>query len=66
MSALLVNDTKGVVVGTWSRETFFLKKGDRIERTTIGQCKVHGKLLNMPAKVVDNLIANQRVVVVEE
>jgi hypothetical protein len=65
-SSLLVIDPAGIVVGTWKRgEVLSLKKGDRIDRNSMGVPKVNGKLLNLPTEVQNKLIVHGRVKVVE-
>lgn len=65
-SSLLVMDPAGIVVGTWKRgEVLTLKKGDKIDRNSMGVPKVNGKLLNLPAAVQDTLVRKGRVMVVE-
>jgi hypothetical protein len=65
MRTLIVQDPKGVVVGTWKRETFVVRQGDSIELPDSGCPKYAGKLLHLEQVVMDRLIRAQRVRIVE-
>lgn len=65
MAKLIVTDTKGVVVATWSRETITVQPGEEILKTPLGGYAFAGKMLNLAKEVVEKLVRSKRVELAE-